>query len=84
MKRIVAGVLDVAYLEFGPLDGAPAILLHGFPYDAYACEAAAERLAPPVAARSCRSCAATGRRDSCRRIRFGQASRPRWARTCWR
>lgn len=45
MKRIVAGVLDVAYLEFGPPDGAPVILLHGFPYDAYACEAVAERLA---------------------------------------
>ena len=45
MKRIVAGVLDVAYLEFGPADGAPVILLHGFPYDAYACEPVAERLA---------------------------------------
>ena len=45
MKRIVAGVLDVAYLEFGPPDGDPVILLHGFPYDAYACEAVAERVA---------------------------------------
>ena len=45
MKRIVAGVLEVAYLEFGPPDGAPVILLHGFPYDAYACEAVGERLA---------------------------------------
>jgi pimeloyl-ACP methyl ester carboxylesterase len=45
MKRIVAGVLDVAYLEVGPPDGAPVILLHGFPYDAYAYEAVAERLA---------------------------------------
>ena len=45
MKRIVAGVLDVAYLEFGPPNGAPVILLHGFPYDAYAYEAVADRLA---------------------------------------
>lgn len=45
MKRIVAGVLDVAYLEFGPPDGAPVVLLHGFPYDVHAYEVVAERLA---------------------------------------
>ena len=44
MKRVQAGVLDVAYLEFGPSDGPPAVLLHGFPYDARACTPAAERL----------------------------------------
>ncbi len=45
VKRIAAGVLDVSYLDFGPADGSPAILLHGFPYDARACAAAAEILA---------------------------------------
>ena len=45
MKRVRAGVLDVAYREVGPPDGPPAVLLHGFPYDIRACEAAAERLA---------------------------------------
>lgn len=45
MKRVAAGVLDVAYFEVGPPDGAPVILLHGFPYDAHAYDAAAERLA---------------------------------------
>ena len=45
MKRVQAGVLDVAYLEFGPPDGPPAVLLHGFPYDAQACTAAAAQLA---------------------------------------
>ena len=33
-----AGVLDIAYLEYGPKDGWPCILIHGFPYapDCYA------------------------------------------------
>lgn len=45
MKRVSAGVLDVAYLESGPADGAPVILLHGFPYDVHAYDDVAERLA---------------------------------------
>lgn len=45
MKTIAAGVLDVAYLEWGSPDGAPVILLHGFPYDAHVYDAAAEQLA---------------------------------------
>ena len=51
MKQIVAGVLEVAYLETGPSDGAPVILLHGFPYDVHAYDAVAERLA--AAGRRC-------------------------------
>ena len=45
MKHIAAGVLDVAYLEAGPLDGPLVILLHGFPYDVHAYEAVSARLA---------------------------------------
>jgi pimeloyl-ACP methyl ester carboxylesterase len=32
-KRIDAGDLNVAYAEAGPADGAPVLLLHGWPYD---------------------------------------------------
>jgi pimeloyl-ACP methyl ester carboxylesterase len=33
LKQIDAGVLSVGYAEAGPADGAPVILLHGWPYD---------------------------------------------------
>jgi pimeloyl-ACP methyl ester carboxylesterase len=33
LKQIQAGVLTVSYAEVGPADGAPVILLHGWPYD---------------------------------------------------
>jgi pimeloyl-ACP methyl ester carboxylesterase len=35
LKQIDAGVLNVGYAEAGPPDGAPIILLHGWPYDIY-------------------------------------------------
>ena len=31
--QIKAGVLNVGYVEAGPADGPPVILMHGFPYD---------------------------------------------------
>ncbi len=36
MKTIDAGVLNVAYYEYGPTDGWPCILGHSFPYDVHA------------------------------------------------
>ena len=45
MNHISAGALDVAYLESGPADGAPVILLHGFPYDVHGYDEASAQLA---------------------------------------
>ena len=36
LKTTKAGVLEVAYLEYGPADGWPCIFGHGFPYDVQA------------------------------------------------
>ena len=35
LKQIDAGLLNIGYAEAGPADGAPVILLHGWPYDIY-------------------------------------------------
>jgi pimeloyl-ACP methyl ester carboxylesterase len=35
LKQIDAGLLNVGYAEAGPVNGAPVILLHGWPYDIY-------------------------------------------------
>src|SRR5215218_2766621 len=33
VKQIEAGLLNVGYVDAGPLNGAPVLLLHGWPYD---------------------------------------------------
>jgi pimeloyl-ACP methyl ester carboxylesterase len=45
VKTIDAGVLSIAYLEYGPASGWPCILGHGFPYDVNAYAEAAPLLA---------------------------------------
>ncbi|WP_395308724.1 alpha/beta hydrolase [Mycobacterium sp. AMU20-3851] len=35
VKQIRAGLLDVGYVETGPVDGRAVILLHGWPYDVH-------------------------------------------------
>ena len=45
IKRVEAGVLEIAYLEYGPADGWPCIMMHGFPFDAHAYDGAAPLLA---------------------------------------
>ena len=44
-KTITAGVLEIAYLEYGSSDGWPCLLGHGFPYDVHAYGEVAPRLA---------------------------------------
>lgn len=45
-NRLRTDVLEIAYEEHGPANGAPIILLHGFPYD----PRAFDEVAPPLAA----------------------------------
>jgi len=44
LHQIDAGVLRVAYYEYGAADGWPVVLLHGFPYDVHAYDEVAPRL----------------------------------------
>jgi pimeloyl-ACP methyl ester carboxylesterase len=50
LKKISAGVLEIAYAEFGSKDGPPVFLMHGFPYDAHAYA----EVAPILASARCR------------------------------
>ncbi len=45
MRTIKAGVLEAAYLEFGPRDGWPVVLSHDFPFDVHAYDDVAPALA---------------------------------------
>lgn len=50
LRRVHAGVLQIAFHESGPADGPPVLLLHGFPYDVHAYT----EVAPILAAQGCR------------------------------
>jgi pimeloyl-ACP methyl ester carboxylesterase len=50
LKKVKAGVLEVAYLEAGPANGAAVILLHGWPYDIHSFD----EVTPILAARGLR------------------------------
>jgi pimeloyl-ACP methyl ester carboxylesterase len=45
VQTVRTPTLDVAYLESGPVDGSPVVLLHGFPYDVHAYDECAAQLA---------------------------------------
>lgn len=44
VKQVDAGDLNIGYAEFGPAEGAPVLLLHGWPYDIHAFAEIAPRL----------------------------------------
>src|SRR4051794_26047918 len=50
VRQLLAGVLNVGYVELGPAHGTPVVLLHGFPYDIHSYE----RVAPLLAERGYR------------------------------
>jgi pimeloyl-ACP methyl ester carboxylesterase len=45
LKHVRTDLLDIAYVELGPQDGPPVILLHGWPYDVHSFEEVAPALA---------------------------------------
>lgn len=45
MKTATTDVLEIAFEEWGPADGSPVVLLHGFPYDVRAFDEVAPILA---------------------------------------
>ena len=50
LRRIDAGVLNIAYYEAGPSDGPAVMLMHGFPFDIHSYV----DVAPQLAAQGCR------------------------------
>jgi len=50
LRHVDAGVLNIAYYEAGPANGAAVMLLHGFPYDIHSYV----DVAPILAAEGCR------------------------------
>jgi pimeloyl-ACP methyl ester carboxylesterase len=45
MRSVETDILRIAYIEYGPTDGWPVILSHGFPYDVHAFDEVAPILA---------------------------------------
>jgi pimeloyl-ACP methyl ester carboxylesterase len=50
LKEILAGVLKVAYFDYGSSEGTPVFLLHGFPYDVHSYDA----VIPVLVSNGCR------------------------------
>ncbi len=50
LRQVDAGDLNIGYVDLGPVDGHPVILLHGWPYDIHSYA----EVAPPLAARGFR------------------------------
>jgi pimeloyl-ACP methyl ester carboxylesterase len=74
-QRVRTSVLDLAYVELGPADGTPVVLLHGFPYDIHSYCASGPMLAERGFRSLSRICAATARGSSSTTRRAAQANR---------
>ena len=57
LKQIDAGVLNVGYVDAGPVDGPAVILLHGWPYDIHSFGEVTPRLASAGFRVHCSLCA---------------------------
>lgn len=77
-QQINAGDLNVGYVDIGPKDGQPVILLHGWPYDIHSYAEVAPALAAKGTGSLCRLCAATVPRASCQQTHRATASPRRW------
>src|SRR3954470_18836975 len=66
LTQIEAGLLNIGYLEAGPIDGPVAILLHGWPYDIHSFGEVTPGLPLPGFRLSFRTGAVTGPRVFCR------------------
>ena len=85
VKTIEASVLRIQYREYGPADGWPCIMMHGFPYDVHAYGDAAPILAESRArASSYPICGGTAERRFYRTKHRARASKPRSGPTYWR
>ncbi len=51
LKQIEAGALSIGYVDTGPADGTPVLLMHGFPYDIHAYA----EVVPILVAQGCRT-----------------------------
>jgi hypothetical protein len=80
LKQIDAGTLNVGYAEAGPSNGAPVILLHGWPYDIYSFVDVTPLLASAGYRVIVLICAVTARHGFSRATRRATASRQWWPR----
>jgi hypothetical protein len=78
LKHINAGLLNVAYVEAGPADGPPVILLHGWPYDIHSFVDVTPFLASAGIACWFLICAATARHAFFQTRPSATLSLPRW------
>ena len=77
-QQINAGDLNIGYVDIGPKEGQPVILLHGWPYDIHSYVEVAPALAAKATGSLCLRCAAAAPRASCQQARRVTASLRPW------